>query len=514
MADRSSHGSLTTLRIGAIVALAFVSPLALSTGTLDAAPSVQEHVAQLSASVGSLASKEDGTEEGRGFNDFADAVAAVKPAVISVRARVVAEGHRGAGAPLDRSRAVDRRGGASSQERRVLVSSQGSGFFISADGYAVTNAHVIGAATNVEIITDDQMTYRAKVVAADPASDLALIKVDGRTDFVHVKFADRSPRVGQRIFAVGNPFGLDGTVTAGIVSARARMIGAEESPADSHAYDDLIQIDAAINRGNSGGPSFDMQGNVIGVNTVILSPTGGSVGIGFAIPAETARIIVTQLKETGTVTRGWLGAQFQPLTPAIADALGLPGDHGALVTEPLAGGPANRAGIAAGDVIASIDGAAVQDPNDLRRKMIGRTPGTVINIEVVHDGANKSVAVTLGAAPRTRMITAGTEADSTQVPPTAPNFGLMLASAADAPELTKGQTKGVVVIGIDPSGPAGELGIQPGDVILDIGGKAVQTADDFTNALKQVRSTGRRVALMRLKTGETTRFIAVPVDGA
>ena len=218
------------------------------------------------------------------------------------------------------------------------VTGQGSGFFISADGYAVTNNHVVDRATNVQVTADDGRTYTARVIGTDPRTDLALIKVDGRSDFPFVSLAEAPPRIGDWVLAVGNPFGLGGTVTAGIVSANGRDIGAGP-------YDDFIQIDAPVNRGNSGGPTFDVNGNVIGVNTAIFSPSGGNVGIAFAIPASTVRSVVAQLRDRGSVTRGWIGVQIQPVTAEIADSLNLKSTQGALVAEPQAGSPAVTAGI-------------------------------------------------------------------------------------------------------------------------------------------------------------------------
>ena len=224
------------------------------------------------------------------------------------------------------------------QPHGQFVTGQGSGFFITADGYAVTNNHVVDKAKAVEITTDDGKTYDAKVIGTDPRTDLALIKVDGRGDFPFVKLAETTPRIGDWVVAVGNPFGLGGTVTAGIVSARGRDIG-------SGPYDDYIQIDAPVNKGNSGGPTFDMEGNVIGVNTAIFSPSGGSVGIAFDIPAETVKTVVAQLKDKGFVSRGWIGVQIQSVTSDIAEGLGLKGTEGALVAEPQADSPAAKAGI-------------------------------------------------------------------------------------------------------------------------------------------------------------------------
>ena len=255
------------------------------------------------------------------------------------------------------------------------MTGQGSGFFISADGYAVTNNHVVDKASTVEVIADDGKTYTAKVIGTDPRTDIALIKVEGRGDFPYVQLAEKSPRIGDWVLAVGNPFGLGGTVTAGIVSARGRDIGAGP-------YDDFIQIDAPVNKGNSGGPTFDVDGNVIGVNTAIFSPSGGSVGIAFAIPAPTVKTVVGQLKENGKVTRGWIGVQIQPVTAEIADNLGLKTPHGALIAEPQANSPAAKAGIVAGDVITAVNGSPVKDARDLAKQIGNLAPGSSAKLTV------------------------------------------------------------------------------------------------------------------------------------
>src|SRR5205085_6556499 len=238
--------------------------------------------------------------------------------------------------------------GATPEQRRAprehLVTGQGSGFFISGDGYAVTNNHVVDKAETVQVTADDGKTYTAKVIGTDPRTDIALIKVDGRSDFPFVKLAEQSPRIGDWVVAVGNPFGLGGTVTAGIVSARGRDIGAGP-------YDDFIQIDASVNRGNSGGPTFNLNGQVVGINTAIFSPSGGSVGIAFDIPASTAKQVVQDLMKSGSVQRGWLGVEIQPVTSDIAESLGLKSQNGALVSSAQDGGPGKKAGITAGDVI-------------------------------------------------------------------------------------------------------------------------------------------------------------------
>src|SRR2546426_7357181 len=313
---------------------------------------------------------------------FADIVEKVKPAVISVRVKMTG-GPKMMGFEGDLPfppnsqmelffRPLGLPEGNPPEERRAprerLVTGQGSGFFITADGYAVTNNRVVDKADTVEVTADDGRTYTAKVIGTDPRTDIALIKVDGRNDFPYVHLADKPPRVGDWVLAVGNPFGLGGTVTAGIVSARGRDIGAGP-------YDDFIQIDAPVNKGNSGGPTFDVDGNVIGVNTAIFSPSGGSVGIAFAIPAPTVKSVVAQLKDKGMVNRGWIGVQIQPVTAEIAENLGLKTTQGALVAEPQSDGPAAKAGILARDVITAVNGNAVKDARDLAKQIGGMAPG-------------------------------------------------------------------------------------------------------------------------------------------
>ena len=243
---------------------------------------------------------------------------------------------------------------------------QGSGFFISSDGYIVTNNHVVDHATEVTITTADGKTMPAKVIGVDSKTDLALLKAQG-TDFPFVSFAAQPPRVGDWVIAVGNPFGLGGTVTAGIVSARGRDIG-------SGPYDEFLQIDAPVNHGNSGGPTFNAQGEVVGVNTAIFSPSGGSVGIGFAIASDVVKNVVQQLKDNGVVTRGWIGVQIQAVTADIADDLGLKSASGALVAQTTKNSPAAAAGMKSGDVITAVDGETVADPHELARRIAALGP--------------------------------------------------------------------------------------------------------------------------------------------
>src|SRR5262249_33530590 len=258
----------------------------------------------------------------------------------------------------------------------------------------------------------------AKVIGTDPRTDLALIKVDGRSDFPYVTLSDKAPRIGDWVVAVGNPFGLGGTVTAGIVSARGRDIG-------SGPYDDYIQIDAPINKGNSGGRTFDMDGTVMGVNTAIYSPSGGSVGIGFDIPADTVKSVIAQLKDKGTVNRGWIGTQIQPVTADIAESLGMKGTEGALVSEPQANGPAAKAGILSGDVITAVDGHAVKDARDLGKQIGAMAPGTTAKLSVWRKGEEKSISLTLGELPKDREARAATPDSAPQGTDT-PRLGLTL----------------------------------------------------------------------------------------
>jgi serine protease Do len=450
---------------------------------------------------------------------FADIVAKVKPAVISVRVKVSGgaepamlgdnsdDGEQQIpaqpGSPLDKFfRQFGQEFGPHAPRRHGAITGEGSGFFITADGYAVTNNHVVDHATSVQVTTDDGTVYAAKVVGTDPKTDLALIKVDGNKDFPFVKFAEHAPQVGDWVVAVGNPFGLGGTVTAGIVSARGRDIGAGP-------YDDYVQIDAPINKGNSGGPAFNVNGNVIGVNTAIFSPSGGSVGIGFDIPADTAKMVVAQLKENGHVTRGWLGVQIQPVTTDIADSLGLKKAAGAMVDEPQSGSPAAKAGIQSGDVITAVNGTQVKDARDLARAIGTMAPDTSIKLDIVRKGEPRSIMVTLAQMPNEQRASA--ENDNAQPTSGVPHLGLQVAPAS---EVSGAGEKGVVVTAVEPDGPAAEQGFQVGNVILEVGGKPVANAGDVRKALSEAKSQGKHQILMRAKMGDATRFVALPLGNA
>jgi len=459
---------------------------------------------------------------------FADIVEKVKPAVISVKVKMNAGGDNLAQSEDNPSRGTpfedffrrfgqpdgtprfglpegtprsgrpdgDRQGAR--PQRRQYSMAQGSGFFISADGYAVTNNHVIDKAEHVDVTTDDGKTYAAKVIGTDARTDVALLKVDGRNDFPFVRLSDKIPRVGDWVLAVGNPFGLGGTVTAGIVSARGRDIGAGPN-------DDFIQIDAAVNKGNSGGPTFDLDGNVIGVNTAIFSPSGGNVGIAFDIPADTVKAVVAQLKDHGVVTRGWIGVQIQPVTADIADSLGLKNAQGALVDEPQSGSPAQKAGIKAGDVIVSVNGETVIDARNLARRISSMAPGNAVKLGIIRNGREDAITLTLGELPKERQARAGTEERET--PGTeVPKLGLSLAPARNGGE-------GVVVTQVDPNGAANNR-FQTGDVILEVNGNVVSSPADVRKAVSDAQSGGRKSVLMRVKSAQGTHFVAVPLGNA
>jgi serine protease Do len=442
---------------------------------------------------------------------FADIVEKVKPAVISVRVKIDQPSQPSLsdddlpfppGSPFERF--FKRFGAPGNPRGHETITGQGSGFLISRDGYAVTNNHVVQNAENVQVTTDDGKTYTAKVIGSDSRTDLALIKVEG-DNFPFVKLTDNSPRVGDWVLAVGNPFGLGGTVTAGIVSARGRDIGAGP-------YDDFIQIDAPVNKGNSGGPTFDVDGNVIGVNTAIFSPSGGSVGIAFAIPADTVKSVIAQLRDKGSVTRGWIGVQIQTVTPDIADSLGLKQATGALVSEPQKDSPAAKAGIASGDVITSLNDAPVRDPRELARKIGTMSPGTTVKLDIVHNGQNRTVSLTLGTLPNDKQASnEQNQRDQREVPDSdMPNLGLTLAPG----NKVSGGGNGVVVTAVNAGGIAAEHGFQVGDVILEVGGKAVTTPADVRKSLSDARSEGKHTVLFRVKSNEGTKFVALPLGNA
>src|SRR5690348_1893492 len=395
---------------------------------------------------------------------FADLISKVKPAVISVKVKIDQTADSDSpqtngddmspfqGTPFEKffRQYNFENGPGRRMPHHEMITGVGSGFFISSDGYAVTNNHVVDHANSVQITTDDGKTYTAKVIGTDAKTDLALIKVDGKSDFPYVNLETETPRIGDWVVAVGNPYGLGGTVTAGIISAEGRDIG-------SGPYDDYIQIDAPINKGNSGGPTFDTKGNVIGVNTAIFSPSGGSVGIGFDIPASTVKMVVAQLKDTGTVTRAYIGVEVQPVTAGIAESLGMKNAAGALVDQAQPNTPAAKAGVQAGDVITAVNGNPVKDSRSLAREISVMAPGSTAKLDILRKGEQKSIEVTLAKMPNQpeKQANAG-ETDNGSTP----HLGISVAPASD---VAGAGSKGVVVTAVDPEGPAAEHGLSSGD---------------------------------------------------
>ncbi|MBA1158034.1 trypsin-like peptidase domain-containing protein [Microvirga mediterraneensis] len=350
----------------------------------------------------------------QGMPSFADMIDRVKPAVVAGKVKVQNVAAQGddedgqqfsmpdfpPGSPMERffrqfrDQQMPGRGdrGERSQRPRQFGQALGSGFFISADGYVVTNNHVVENGSQVTVTMDDGKELSAKVIGTDPKTDLALLKVEGN-DFPYVRLAPQKARIGDWVLAVGNPFGLGGTVTAGIVSAQHRDIG-------SGPYDDFIQIDAPVNKGNSGGPTFNLSGEVVGVNTAIYSPSGGSVGIAFAIPASTVEQVVASLKDKGSVTRGFIGVQMQPVTKEIAEAIGLKEPKGALVAEALKDSPAAKAGVQTGDTIIAVDGEPIKEAKDLSRKIANVAPGKSVSLTLWRQGQERTVKLEVGSQPK------------------------------------------------------------------------------------------------------------------
>src|SRR6267378_1009542 len=445
---------------------------------------------------------------------FADIVERVKPSVISVKVNInekVAKDDSAnnnddspfqPGSPMERF--FRRFGGPDGMPNlrggprggRGAVTGQGSGFFISPDGYAVTNNHVVDGADKVEVTTDDGKTYSAKVIGTDARTDVALIKVEGGSNFPFAKLSEGKPRIGDWVLAVGNPFGLGGTVTAGIVSASGRDIG-------SGPYDDFIQIDAPVNKGNSGGPAFNMQGEVVGVNTAIYSPSGGSVGIAFSIPAPTVKNVIAQLKDRGAVSRGWIGVQIQPVTSDIADSLGLKNAEGALVAEPQANGPAAKAGIQSGDIITAVNGQSIKDARELARTIGSLAPGNPVKLNILHNGKDEAVNLTLGQLPAMQEASAD-PAQGSDVP----RLGLTVAPASSVAGAGK---NGVVITDVDPKSAAADRGFKEGDVILEVAGKSVANPGDVRDAVKAAHADNKNSVLMRVRSGDASHYVAVPL---
>ena len=446
---------------------------------------------------------------GQGAPSFATLIERVKPAVVSVKVKIANASSEDNGVQMDNlppeiQQFLKRFGGGMNggmQQKSQPMIGEGSGFFVSADGYIVTNNHVVQNAKTVSVTMDNGKTLDAKVVGADPKTDVAVIKVNEPGDYPYVTFAKEMPRIGDWVVAIGNPYGLGGTVTAGIVSAEGRDIG--DGP-----YDRFLQIDAPINRGNSGGPTFNMQGQVVGMNTAIYSPSGGSVGIGFAIPASTVSTVEAALEHGGSIARGYLGVEIQPVSQDLAENLGLKSAAGAIVDKVMPGTPAAEAGLKTGDVITKLNGKDIAEASDLTLQVGMLKPGEKVQLTFMRDGVEKTADATL--APQKAEKTASADESGTN-DKAAPALGIQLAPAG---EVAGSGDKGVAIVGVNPDGPAAEQGLATGQVILDVGGKPVSTPQDVKSEVASARSQGKKSVLMRIQTADGDRFVAVPFPKA
>ncbi len=442
---------------------------------------------------------------------FADLAEEVSPAVVNITTstRVATELAPGAprlpeGSPFQEFfEEFFNREGQPQQPRPRQSQSLGSGFVISGDGYIVTNNHVIEGADEISVEFFSGRTLIAELVGTDPATDIALLKVEPDDELPHVMWGDsEAARVGEWVIAVGNPLGQGFSVSAGIISAKGRALQGN--------FDDFLQTDAAINRGNSGGPLFNMDGEVIGVNTAILSPTGGSIGIGFAMSSAVATRVVDQLREFGATRRGWLGVRIQDVTDDVADALGLDRPNGALVTEVM-DGPARDAGMQASDVILRFDGGDVADTRDLVRRVADAGVGRAVEVVVFRDGSEATIEVVLGlredgtaVAPRPSAPVAPAQVMGMELAPLTPEARQELGLPAGM--------EGLLVRSVEAGTDAESKGLRPGDLITEAGQQPVASVADFQDRVQEARDAGRRTILLMVRRGEDPRFVALSLE--
>jgi len=467
-------------------------------------------------------------EQGMPFS-FADLVEQVSPAVVTIMVEREQQGRQVPGmdnipAPFrdffkqfgpdndqDQGGGGQGKGGGNRGPQMFRSQAMGSGFIIDATGYIVTNNHVVDGANKISAKLPNGREFTAKLVGADEATDVALLKVDGVNDLPTVAFGDdRRVRVGDWVVAVGNPFGLGGTVTAGIVSSIGRDIG-------NGPYTDFIQIDAPINQGNSGGPTFDLSGRVIGVNSAIFSPSGGSVGIGFAIPASTVRAIVEQLRATGAVSRGWLGVQIQNLTPDLASSLGVGNEKGAIVANVIENSPAEKAGFKQGDVILSLNGTAIDDNRDLTRKVASLLAGDRAQFVVLREGSRQNLTALIAKRDEAQLASAQPsnnqgKGGGQRAPQPTTTLGMQLSTLTQD---TRDQydvdmnVNGVVVTQVDPNSEAAEKGFRPGDVIVSVGNKNVRAPAEIEQGIADARRANRESILFLVAGRGGQRYVAL-----
>ncbi len=447
---------------------------------------------------------------------FADLAETISPSVVNITTSTTVAGRMGPqgivpdGSPFeDFFRDFQNRNGPEGDQPR-RSSALGSGFVISEDGFIVTNNHVIEGADEIEIEFFEGFSLPAKLVGTDPTTDIALLKVEAETPLKFVSFGDsNTARVGDWVMAMGNPLGQGFSVSAGIVSARNRAL--------SGSYDDYIQTDAAINRGNSGGPLFNMDGDVIGVNTAILSPTGGSIGIGFSMASNVVVRVVDQLQKYGETRRGWLGVRIQDVTEDVAEAMGLEGTAGALITD-VPDGPAKDAGLLSGDVILKFDGADVADTRGLVRQVGNTEVGKAVRVVVNREGQTETIMVTLGRredAESGSVPTGPTEPEEEAAPETLDLLGLSLSAVTD--ELTEEyalgeNAEGLVVTVVDEDSEAFEKGLRAGDLITEAGQSPIKRFDEFEEKIAEAREAGRKSILLLVRRSGDPRFVALGIE--
>lgn len=448
---------------------------------------------------------------------FAELAETLTPAVvsISIEAQATSSSQRlpgfPEGLPFDRffEKFFERHGGGVPRESRPAFS-LGSGFIVDASGHVVTNAHVVEGAEKIAIRLDNGSEHRAVTVGIDPKTDIALLKIEADGPFPFVSFGDSDAvRVGDWAIAIGNPFGFGSTVTAGIISARQRNINAGP-------YDEFLQTDAPINRGNSGGPLFSMEGGVIGVNTAIYSPSGsGSVGIGFAVPSNIAGHVVDQLMEFGRTRRGWLGVRIQPVTPELAEALGLASEEGALVAMVVEGSPAAAAGLEAGDVIVRFDGAAVSEMRELPRAVALAEVGREVEVMAVRGGEELSFKVVLGELEEAEERLAEGGAAPEQADGSGMLLGMTLAPVTDEAARRFGLAegaRGLIVTEVMADGPAAAAGIRPGDLVLEVARRPVASVQGMRDLVAAAREADVRALVIRVEREGVPLFLAVQLD--
>ncbi len=392
------------------------------------------------------------------------------------------------------------------------ATSLGSGFIISEDGLIVTNNHVIDGADEITVTLSDDSQHKAELVGRDPKTDLALLRIDAKRILPAVSWGDSTKsRVGDWVVAIGNPFGLGGTVTAGIISARQRDIN--QGP-----YDSFLQTDASINRGNSGGPMFNMDGEVIGVNTAIFSPTGGSVGVGFAVPSSIVSRVIAQLEEYGQTRRGWLGVRIQTVTDAIAESIGLDKARGALVSSVTEDGPAESGGIQDGDVILSFDGKDVDSMRELPRIVAETDIGKSVPVVVWRDGREREVSVEVGQLDEEVPVLASTGPRGNAIEPeeaTIDDLGVSVTSITDDMRQQfslPDDLRGVVITGVEPNSAAAEKSLRPGDVIVEVSQEEVSSPGQIAEKIREVREADRSSVLLKINRNGDRRFVAVRIS--